>query len=66
MNQFLSLLVALLVAETSAGSAKGVLPSVYTIIEDDYGYMCSCECTESSKRISFCEYDKATPCYCDV
>ena len=51
---------------TTASSASGVLPTVYTIVEDDYGYMCACDCGDSTKRIAVCQYDKATACYCDI
>ena len=46
--------------------ASAELPSVYTIVEDDYPYQCVCKCDDDTKAISVCEYDKTTSCYCDI
>lgn len=58
-------LVAMLASIAFAASDQ-TLPSVYTIVEDDYPYQCPCKCEEIEKPISVCEFDKTTPCYCDV
>jgi hypothetical protein len=60
--KFFSVLV--LAAGWAAGAEE--LPSVYTIVEDDYPYQCVCKCDDNTKVISVCEYDKTTLCYCDV
>jgi hypothetical protein len=54
-----------LVAAVCLVTTQAALPSVYTIVEDDYPYMCTCKCDEA-KHVSVCEYDKATPCFCEI
>jgi hypothetical protein len=59
-------LIALLsVALTQSGAVSDTLPVVSSIVEDDYPYQCVCKC-ENERRISVCDFDSKTPCYCDA
>ena len=59
-----SIVLAVCVALCTAAPTV-IYPATYLIVEDDYPYQCLCQC-DGPARLSTCEFDKRTVCYCDV